>query len=175
MRVGGARPLTGPGEAELLQRAAECDFNLAESLGWVRRWWRLVASTCLVAMAAGGIHYLVTPKVYRSTAIIQIERRTLAKPLSSQAPWLENFLDADYYPTVYKQLGSRGLAERVVKRLGLLANPVLNPSGAGDPAPAAAHAATFDDEDVLGAIADRLRKWLPGQPVPRTQPVEISY
>src|SRR5258708_3611840 len=138
-------PLTVPDEPELLQRAAESDFNLAEYLAWVRRWWRLVASTCLAAMAAGGIHYLVTPRIYRSTAIIQIERRTLAKPVSSQAPWLENFLDADYYPTVYKQLGSRGLAERVVKRLGLLADPVFNPSGAGDPAPAAARAAAFDD------------------------------
>src|SRR5258708_16907947 len=103
-------PLTVPDEPELLQREAESDFDLAEYLGWVRRWWRLVASTCLVAMAAGGIHYLVTPKVYRSTAIIQIERRTLAKPLSSQAPWLENFLDAEYYPTAYKQPGSRRLA-----------------------------------------------------------------
>src|ERR1700720_3887094 len=105
-------PLTVPDEPELLRRDAELDFNVAEYLGWVRRWWRLVASTCLVAMAAGGIHYIVTPKTYRSTATIQIERPSLAKSLSSQAPWLENFLDADYYPTAYKQLGSRGLAER---------------------------------------------------------------
>src|SRR5258708_34527944 len=96
-------PLTVPDEPELLQREAESDFDLAEYLGWVRRWWRLVASTCLVAMAAGGVHYLVTPKVYRSTAIIQIERRTLAKPLSSPAPWLENFPAVEDYPTPYKQ------------------------------------------------------------------------
>ncbi|HEV3073421.1 MAG TPA: polysaccharide biosynthesis tyrosine autokinase [Thermoanaerobaculia bacterium] len=168
-------PLTVPDEPELLPREAELDFNLVEYLGWVRRWWRLVASTCLVTMAAGGIHYIVTPKTYRSTATIQIERHTLAKPLSSQGPWLENFLDADYYPTAYKQLGSRGLAERVVKRLGLLADPAFNRSGSGDPAGVAALAAALDDEDLLGALADRLRQGLTVEPVPRTQLVEVSY
>jgi capsular exopolysaccharide synthesis family protein len=176
-------PLTVLDEPELPQREAEAGFDLAECLERARRWWRLVACVCLVAMAAAGIHYLVTPRVYRSTATIQIERRTLAKPLNSQAPWLENFLDAEYYPTVYKQLGSRGLAERVVRRLGLPADPAFNPSGAGEPARAAARtasrtaarAAAFDDEDVLGALADRLRKGLTVEPVPRTQLVEISY
>jgi len=174
-----ALPLTVLDEPELLQREPEAGFDVAECVEWARRWWRLVASVCLVAMAAGGIHYLVTPRVYRSTASIQIERRTLAKPLNSQAPWLENFLDAEYYPTVYKQLGSRGLAELVVRRLGLPADPAFNPSGAGEPARTAARiaarAAAFDDEDVLGALADRLRKGLTVEPVPRTQLVEISY
>jgi capsular exopolysaccharide synthesis family protein len=168
-------PLIVPDDLELLQREAESDFNLAAYLGWVRRWWRLVASTCLVAMAAGAIHYLVTPSTYRSTATIQIERRTLAKPLSSQAPWLENFLDPDYYPTAYKQLGSRGLAERVVKRLGLLADPAFERSAPGAFAGAAARGAAADDEEVLGALANRLRKRLTVEPVPRTQLVEISY
>jgi polysaccharide biosynthesis transport protein len=178
-----ALPLTLLDEPELQPREAEPAFDLAECLEWARRWWRLVASVCLVAMTAGGIHYLVTPRVYRSTATIQIERRTQAKPLNSQDPWLENFLDAEYYPTVYKQLGSRGLAERVVRRLGLPADPAFNLSGAGEPARAAAQtaartaarAAAFDDEDVLGALADRLRKGLTVEPVPRTQLVEISY
>ena len=168
-------PLIVTDDLELPQREAESDFNLAAYLSWVRRWWKLVASTCLAAMAAGAIHYLVTPSTYRSTATIQIERRTLAKPLSSQAPWLENFLDPDYYPTAYKQLGSRGLAERVVKRLGLLGDPAFERSGSGPFARAAAHGAAVDDEEVLGALANRLRKRLTVEPVPRTQLVEISY
>jgi capsular exopolysaccharide synthesis family protein len=168
-------PLNVPDDLELLQREAESDLNLAAYLGWVRRWWKLVAATCLAAMAAGAIHYLVTPSTYKSTATIQIERRTLAKPLSSQAPWLENVLDPDYYPTAYKQLGSRGLAERVVKRLGLLADPALDRSASGSFAGAAARGAAVDDEEVLGALANRLRKRLSVEPVPRTQLVEISY
>ena len=178
MTMSTSLPATMPEEPELLPREEEADFDLAEYLGWVRRWWRLVAATCLVAMAAGTIHYLVTPKTYRSTATIQIERHTLAKPLGSQAPWPEDFLDAEYYPTAYKQLGSRGLAERVVKRLGLPEDPAFNPTGAGEAARSAAgavHATTFDDEDVLGALADRLRQRLTVDPVPRTQMVEISY
>jgi len=168
-------PLTLPDEPELLPREAEAGFDLAEYLAWVRRRWRLVAATCLVAMAAGAIHYLVTPKTYRSTATIQIERHTLAKPLGSQTPWLEDFVEAEYYPTAYKELASRGLAERVVKRLGLPADPAFNPAVAGDRARGAARAVVLDDEDVLGALADRLRERLTVEPVPRTQLVEISY
>jgi len=172
-------PLTVPDEPEFLLREAESGFNLAVYLGCVRRWWRLVVSVCLVAMTAGAIHFLVTPKTYRSTATIQIERHTLAKPLGSQAPWLEDFLDVEYYPTAYKQLSSRGLAERVVKRLGLLEDPAFNPSVSaafsGERARSVARAAILDDEDVLGALADRLRQRLTVEPVPRTQLVEVSY
>ncbi len=168
-------PPAAKDEAELPPSEASSGFDLGEYLGWARRWWKLVAGACLVAMAAGAIHYLIAPRTYRSTATIQIERHTLAQALSSQTPWLESFLDADYYPAAYKQLGSRGLAERVVERLDLLADPAFNPRGSGYVAKAAAPGAAVGDEEVLGNLAERLRKGLRVEPVPRTQLVEISY
>jgi succinoglycan biosynthesis transport protein ExoP len=165
---------TVPEETDLLAPETGSDFNLAEYLAMVRRHWKLVAAACLTAMAAGAIHYSITPKAYLATATIQIERRTLAPTLTSQAPWLESYFDAEYYPTQYKLLESRGLSERVVKRLDLASDPAFNPGrGAGRDA---AHGATVeDDQAVLGGLADRLRSGLSVEPVRNTQLVEISY
>src|SRR5258708_35343000 len=105
----------------------ESEFNLGEYLAMVRRHWKLVAAASLVCMAAGAVHYAITPKAFMATATIQIERRTLAPTLSSQAPWLESYFDAEYYPTEHKLLESRGLAERAGKRLARVAAPGFTP------------------------------------------------
>jgi len=156
---------------DLLPLEPESEFNLGEYLAMVRRHWKLVAAACLVCMAAGAIHYAITPKAFMASAIIQIERRTLAPTLSSQAPWLESYFDAEYYPTEYKLLESRGLAERVVKRLDLLSDPAFNPRGASRSGAATAD----DDQAALGGLAERMRSGLGVEPVRNTQLVEISY
>ncbi|HYL05582.1 MAG TPA: polysaccharide biosynthesis tyrosine autokinase [Thermoanaerobaculia bacterium] len=162
-----------PDELDLLPVEHESEFNLAEYLAMVRRHWKLVAAACLACTAAGAIHYTITPKAFMASAIIQIERRTLAPTLSSQAPWLESYFDAEYYPTEYKLLESRGLAERVVKRLDLLTDPAFNPRAAGR---AGAPAVTSDDDQAaLGGLAERLRGGLGIEPVRNTQLVEITY
>jgi polysaccharide biosynthesis transport protein len=166
-------PATVPDELDLLPVDAESEFNLVEYLAMVRRHWKLVAAAALVCMAAGAIHYAITPKAYMATATIQIERRTLAPALSSQAPWLESYFDAEYYPTEYKLLESRGLAERVVKRLDLLSDPAFNTGAGGRNASRAATAE--DDQAALGGLADRLRGGLAVEPVRNTQLVEITY
>ncbi|HEY6321201.1 MAG TPA: polysaccharide biosynthesis tyrosine autokinase [Thermoanaerobaculia bacterium] len=166
-------PATVPDELDLLPADAESEFNLAEYLAMVRRHWKLVAAAALVCTAAGAIHYAITPKAFMATATIQIERRTLAPTLSSQAPWLESYFDAEYYPTEYKLLESRGLAERVVKRLDLLSDPAFNPGAGGRNASRAATAE--DDQAALGGLADRLRGGLAVEPVRSTQLVEITY
>jgi succinoglycan biosynthesis transport protein ExoP len=160
-------------EMDLLPVEHESEFNLVEYLAMVRRHWKLVAAACLVCTAAGAIHYAITPKAYMAAAIIQIERRTLAPALSSQAPWLESYFDAEYYPTEYKLLESRGLAERVVKRLDLLSDAAFNPRPAGRTGTPAVSA--DDDQAALGGLAERLRGGLGVEPVRNTQLVEISY
>jgi succinoglycan biosynthesis transport protein ExoP len=152
----------------------ESDFNLAEYLAMVRRHWKLVAAACLTAVAAGAVHYAITPKAFTATATIQIERRTLAPTLTSQAPWLESYFDAEYYPTQYRLLESRGLSERVVKRLDLVADPAFNPGRAARRDSSGAVTAE-DDLAVLGGLAERLRSGLAVEPVRNTQLVEITY
>jgi succinoglycan biosynthesis transport protein ExoP len=152
----------------------ESDFNVGEYVAMVRRHWKLVAAACVTAVAAGAIHYAITPKAYMATATLQIERRSLAPTLTSQAPWLESYFDAEYYPTQYRLLESRGLAERVVKRLDLVADPTFNPGRAAHRDHAGAVSAE-DDLAVLGGLAERLRSGLTVEPVRNTQLVEVTY
>ncbi|HEX5758369.1 MAG TPA: polysaccharide biosynthesis tyrosine autokinase [Thermoanaerobaculia bacterium] len=157
--------------------AQESEFNLGEYLGMVRRHWRLVAALCATCIAASVIHYLITPKEYRASAMLQIERRSLT-PLvgNNQNPWLDNYLNLEFYPTQYKLLESRGLAERVVRHLDLMSDPSRQPAAASRlrKAPGAAPSAA-DDEAVLGALADGLRGGLSIEPLGNTQLVSVSY
>jgi polysaccharide biosynthesis transport protein len=155
--------------------APESEFNLAEYLGMLRRHWKLVAVCCVFGLAGAAVHYAITPKQYQATTTIQIERRNMT-PLSNggQNPWLENYWNLEFYPTQYELLQSRGLAERVVKSLDLMADPAFNPgAGAGKDS---AHGPTpEDDEAVLGSLANQVRGGLSVSPVRTTQLVQLSY
>jgi capsular exopolysaccharide synthesis family protein len=152
----------------------ESDFNLAEYLVVVRRHWKLVTAACLTTVAAAAVHYSVTPKLYMATALIQIERRSLAPVLSNQAPWLDSYFDMEYYPTQYKLLESRGLAERVVKSLDLVEDPAWNP-GRAAARDARKGPSAEDDQATLGILAEQVRGGLTVEPVRSTQLVALSY
>jgi polysaccharide biosynthesis transport protein len=153
----------------------ESEFNLAEYVGMLRRHWKLVMVCCVFGLAGAAVHYAITPKQYQATSTIQIERRNLT-PLSNggQNPWLENYWNMEFYPTQYELLQSRGLAERVVKSLDLMADPAFNPgAGAGKDS---AHGPTpEDDEAVLGALASQVKGGLSVTPVRSTQLVQLAY
>lgn len=166
-------PLPSLAEPVLVQAEPEAEFNLAEYLAMVRRHWKLAVSTCLVGLSAASIHFAVTPKQYLASANLLIERRSLTPIASGQNPWLENYWNLEYYPTQYELLQSRGLAERVVKKLDLMEDPQFNPGAGGTdgtPGPTAE-----DDEAVLGGLANQLRGGLSVDPLRGTQLVRISY
>ncbi len=153
----------------------ESEFNLAEYLGMLRRHWKLVVVCCVFGLAGAAVHYAITPKQYQATSTIQIERRNLT-PLSNggQNPWLENYWNMEFYPTQYELLQSRGLAERVVKSLDLMADPAFNP-GVGASKDGAHGPTPEDDEAVLGSLADQVRGGLSVTPVRGTQLVQLAY
>jgi len=146
--------------------------SLAEYLRGLRRRWKLVAVLTLVGLAAGVLHYAVTPPVYQAQATLQIERRSANSLLTSQFPWLDHYFNLEFYPTQYRLLQSRGLAEEVARDLRLAEEPRFRPAAAarGDGAPSAG-----EDRAVLGKIADRLRARLSVNPIRDTQLVEITY
>lgn len=166
-------PLPSLAEPVPAHAEPEAELNIAEYLGMVRRHWKLAASTCLVGLAAASIHFAVTPKQYMASANILIERRSLTPIASGQNPWLENYWNLEYYPTQYELLQSRGLAERVVKKLDLMEDPQFNPGAGGSDGTAAPTAE--DDEAVLGGLANQLRGGLSVDPVRGTQLVRLSY
>ena len=93
---------------------SESHFDVREVVQRLRRRWKLIASVVGIALVVAGVQYLITPKEYRATATIQIERRAITPFTQSQTPWLDNWWNMEYYPTQYQLLQSRGLAERVV-------------------------------------------------------------
>jgi succinoglycan biosynthesis transport protein ExoP len=169
-------PLDPFASSTAAEPAAESDFNVAEYFGMVRRHWRLVAAFCLTTLVAAGIHFAITPKQFAAAATVQIERRS-GTPVfgTDQNPLVENYWDMEYYPTQYKLLESRGLAERVVRNLDLQNDPSFNPGAALVRAREAKKPTADDDEAILGRLADRLRGGLTVEPVRSTQLVTISY
>jgi polysaccharide biosynthesis transport protein len=156
------------------------ELNFADWLQVVRRRWILLAAAGVIGVAAASVHYLMTPKLYKATAVLQIERRSLTPLVGSQTPWLEDWWNMEFYPTQYKLLESRGLAERVVRNLRLAEDPFFNPggrlAGAGIARAAAGAAPTAEaDLAVLGSLAGRLRGGLTVEPVRSTQLVNLTY
>lgn len=153
------------------------EINLSEWLQVVRRRWILLVTTCVLGFSVASIHYAVTPKMYQATAILQIERRALTPLVGSQTPWLEDWWNMEYYPTQYKLLESRGLAERVVRNLRLAEDPFFNHGGRPLPlTPADPESPTAEaDLAVVGQLANRLRAGLVVEPVRSTQLVNLTY
>jgi succinoglycan biosynthesis transport protein ExoP len=153
------------------------EINLSEWLQVVRRRWILLAATCAFGITVACIHYGITDKVYQATAILQIERRSLTPLVGSQTPWLEDWWNMEYYPTQYKLLESRGLAERVVRNLRLAEDPSFNPGGRPLGGSAAAPGSPVAEADlaVVGQLAERLRGGLIVEPVRSTQLVNLTY
>lgn len=167
-------------ESELQPREQHTELNIGEWLHVLRRRWMLLAAACVIGLGAAAVHYAMTPSLYVATAVLQIERRSLTPLVGSQTPWLEDWWNMEYYPTQYKLLESRGLAERVVRNLSLNQDPFFNPGGkplaiqsqAGQPpTPEAVEA----DLTVLGGLANQLRGGLTVEPVRNTQLVNLTY
>ncbi len=153
----------------------ESEIDLHQYLRVLRRRWKLIVAGCLVAAAVGLVQYFTTPKEYRATAMVQIERRSLSPLIAGQNPWLENYWNMEFYPTQYRLLRSRGLAERVIQDQRLAEDPRFNPGGVrlaprGDGPVTAQY-----DEAALGRLASRLLSGLEVNPLRDTQLVEISY
>lgn len=165
--------------ADLQPREHHTELNIGEWLHVLRRRWMLLAAACAIGLGTAAVHYAMTPNLYVAAAVLQIERRSLTPLVGSQTPWLEDWWNMEYYPTQYKLLESRGLAERVVRNLSLAEDPFFNPGGKPlaiqsqeePPTPGAVEA----DLTVLGGLANRLRGGLTVEPVRNTQLVNLTY
>jgi len=140
----------------------------------LRRRWRLAAVLCAVCGIGGLVHYFITPRLYQATTTIQIDRRVLSLGSNSDTPWIENWFNMEFYPTQYKLLGSRGLAERVVTEQRLYEDPTFNPSWAGWAGRKKGGSAALDAAQ-LGGLGQRLLAGLQIEPIKETQLVAIHF
>lgn len=163
-------------DAPALADGPGSELHLADYLDTLRRHWKLVVLSVLVAVLGATILYVITPKEYQATARIQIERQAVSPLSSRQNAWIENLWNMEFYPTQYRLLESRGLAERVVVNLRLADDPFFNPGGDALVAPADGEEDPEQvDDRVLGKMAQRLRSGLEVNPVRETQLVDVVY
>ncbi len=130
--------------------------------------WRLIAVVTALTVALGLLHFYLTPRLYRAQTLLQIEQRSPLSVGREANPYLQAYLTQKYYPTQYRLLRSRDLAERVVKRLNLNDDPrfAARPGGNTDPA---------SDELALARFASRILGGLSIKPVPGTELVSVEY
>lgn len=171
-------PQGSPAPTPWQPRTEGGSFNIGDYIQMVKRHWRLVASLTALCLLGAAIRFSITPREYQASAQIQIERRslsTLAGSQSGTSPWVESWWNLEYYPTQYRLLQSRGLAERVVKNLRLAEDPEFNPGGAPLAGSSAGTATAGDDDAALGALAGRLLGGLEVVPIQGTQLVILNY
>ncbi|MEM9553878.1 MAG: polysaccharide biosynthesis tyrosine autokinase [Acidobacteriota bacterium] len=166
----------GPGPAAAVRgmREPEVDesIDLAKYLGSLRRRWPLLLICCIVFGSFAFIRYSLTEKEYRSTVTIQIERKRLSLLALGQAGWLEDWWNLEYYPTQYRLLRSRGMAERVVLNLRLHEDPSFNPRAASL---TGGELEGLESGTELARLGDRVRQNLSVTPIKDTQLVELAY
>jgi len=166
-----------PFESAFEPHESQSEFHISQWIELVRRRRKLIAVVTAAVVAASLVLYAITPRVYRATTVLQIERRSGTNLALGQTVQLDDWVDAQsFYPTQYRLLQSRGIAERVVRNLHLADDPGFNPGRAsllGTSSPVAGTADT--DDAALGGLAGRLLGGIEVNPIRNTRLVEISY
>ena len=139
--------------------------NIREYWEMLARRWPLILVLTLLGLAIGGVRYYLTPAMYLASTTLQIEQRSLLS-VGDQNPWLEAWAGMRYYPTQYRLLESRGLAERVVVNLNLAEEPRFHQARGQSSQP---------DESLRAALAGRILGGLTVRPVKGTELVTISW
>ncbi len=167
----------GPGlEESLLGDESHSELDIKEYVQRLRQHWRLIVVCCLLALTAGIVHYFITPKQYLAYTTLQIERRSLLPQFSNSSPWIESWWNMEYYPTQERLLQSRSLAERVVRELRLMDDPIFNgpqlaligQDNDGEPT-------ALEDEMELTRLAQRIQGGLGIKRDPTTQIFTLTY
>ena len=114
--------------------------------------------------------------MYRAQTTLQLEQKSLLSVGSTSNPWLDAWTGMRYFPTQYRLLESRGLAERVVVYLDLLDDPLFNPRAGATQDPAAADAESGEsDERLLATLAGKIQGGLSVKAVPGTELVTLTF
>jgi polysaccharide biosynthesis transport protein len=141
-----------------------------------KRWlWTLTLATGVVAGV--GFYTAGQPRIYRSTAILQIDPKP-PRPLGQDVQAVVDigsgsfWSNTEYYRTQFKIMQSRSVTEETVRRLGLQHDPGFLFGLPARQAPTAEQAAqTRSVEDT----AARLRGQLLVEPVKESRLVEVSF
>jgi capsular exopolysaccharide synthesis family protein len=126
-------------------------------------------------MAVGLVHYFVSPSSYRAATTIQVGKRSPLNFSSDPNPWLDAWASVKYYPTQYRLLKSRGLAELVVRNLRLDEPSAIDSDGNETLAGSDKEMPLVAAQKTTARLAGQLLSGLNINPISETELVEISY
>jgi polysaccharide biosynthesis transport protein len=110
---------------ETSSEAGGAEANLAQYWQVIVRRRRLIIACLLLSLAAGVVVTMLTKPAYQATAVVDVERQP--SPVSFGNTQYNGGSDPEFLPSQTQLMQSREIAERVVKRLNLLADPDFNP------------------------------------------------
>ena len=153
------------------------DFDPKRFLQALRRYWALVVLFATLGGIVAFIRFSITEKEFRAVSTMQIERRRFSAMAMGQANWVEDWWNMEYYPTQYRLLRSRGMAERVILYLRLHQDPGFTPRPIDLGGRAGLDPGELAPEDAaeLAKLAGRVQAGLTVRPVAETQLVELVY
>ena len=148
-------------------------LDFGKYLHALRRRWQILFVCLAISIGYSMVQYSLTPKEYKAVTTVQIERKRLSTLALGQAGWMEDWWNMEYYPTQYRLLRSRGMAERVIVHLGLHRDPSFNPVSAQQAEEEEAQDEAADTR--LANLAMRIQGRLDVNPIKETQLVELTY
>lgn len=154
------------------ETGAGAEANLAQYWEVVVRRRRLILACILLAAAAGVAVTMLTKPAYMATAVVDVERQQA--PVSFGNGPYNLGSDNEFLPSQTQLMQSREIAERVVKRLNLLADPDFNPKHFQKYRPDAKGKAPVPSEDALVNAALDVQGRIEATIVRGTNLVEIS-
>jgi capsular exopolysaccharide synthesis family protein len=156
----------------------------------VKRKWTVLSVAALV-LVIGFVATLMTTPIYRSTAVLQLERSNLQVVQVGGVNAEGSYIDSSFQQTQIELLKSRALAERVVAKLGLARGELDGvPTGSlsqrllalvrgqpdeSDEAPTVPQKGAAPSKDQLAGQAAAFRAGLTVEPVRDSELVRINY
>jgi len=169
--IEGAQPLGGAAGGGFL--AQEETLDIGKYLHALRRRWKILLVCLLISSGYAVVRFSLTPKEYEAVTTLQIERKRLSTLALGNAGWMEDWWNMEYYPTQYRLLRSRGMAERVILHLGLHRDQGLTASEESPQETAGEETGTTDSQ--LANLATGFLGRLAVKPIEKTQLVELIY
>src|SRR6516165_5479717 len=105
------------------------EAHLSDYWAVVVKYRRVVLACIVLSLLGAGAVTMLTQPMFRSAVVLDINRQS-SSPLGGSTLGAIDGDSAEFLPSQLELLKSRDVAERVVKRLNLLANPAFNPEGA---------------------------------------------
>ncbi len=149
------------------------EIHLADYWAVVVKRRRLVAICLSAALVAGVLVTVLTRPRYTATTVLDVERQA-SRPVPFSASQGDSGPSSEFLPSQIRLMRSREIAERVVRRLNLLADPAFNPKEFASYRPDAKGAVIKPSEEDIVDAAIEIQDWLGVTIVQRTSLVEIA-